>query len=142
MARKGMVIKSEAKKVCSVVKSQSEKATPQLQVTSPSSSVAGSRKENQIQSSHSFQAGKRSKPSPGVTITHMDAVGEKEEVAPVVPAPAGYPSWFYPAVDQIVAPLISKISELERRVSDLDARQLDSDARFSDHKTIFVARYE
>ena len=139
MARKGVVIKSEAKNLRAVVKIQTEKATPTLTQVSSPSSVAGSRKENQ--SSHSSQAGKRQKPSPGVTITHKDAVGENEDSAPIVPAPAGYPSWFYPAVNQIVAPLISKISELERRVSDLDARQLDSDARFSDHKTMFIARY-
>ncbi len=139
MARKsqGPVKRAEPKRAHVLAPNPVEKAALPLPVSpQASSSLVGSRKENHVQFPYTSQAGKRPKPSSGVTITHIDAVPESASAAP-----AGYPSWFYPAVNQIVAPLISKLSELEQRVLNLDARQLDLDARFSDHKTMFITRY-
>ena len=108
----------------------SGKSSPILSVSSLSASAV--RKEHST-ARNQFPA-KRMRVIPGVTITHLEAIGDNSQGIEA-------PQWFYPAVNQMLAPIFSRLTDLEQRIADLDARNLDLEARFSDHKTIYIARF-
>ena len=117
-------------------KGSSEQSSPTLSVSSPGLGASATRREHQ--SSRASSSAKRIKVSsvvPGVTITHLEAIGECVTGNETTP-----PQWFYSAINQIIAPILSRLTELEQRVTDLDTRQADLEARFSDHRTIFITR--
>jgi hypothetical protein len=131
MARKGQPIQIKAEP--SVLgTASSEQSSSVLLNTSSISSTSVDQKAHMAPRNQS--AFKRMKATPGVTITHLDAIGEYAQGKDITP------HWLYPAVNQIVAPIFSKLTEIEQRISGLDARQADLEARLSDHKSIYIAR--